>query len=131
MLSNALVPFTKELQKRNEQVDNLQNLPYYNAPLGIEDVAQSTPQTTPQKDPTIHIDLDGELLNTTHTENLQDMGFALPSVVQTNGNYDEVLEVIKTKNRSIGQFLGIASKRSDKEKEVYKSQKVTLEIYRT
>lgn len=126
LLSDALIPFTRELQKRNEQVDNLQNLPYYNAPLGIEDVAQSTPQ----KDQTIHIDLDGGLLNTTDTENLQDMGFPLPSVVQVNGNYDKVLEEIKSKNKSIGQYLRADSKKMDKEKEVYKSQKETLKKYK-
>ena len=27
-LTNALVPFTEELRKRNEQVNNLQSLPY-------------------------------------------------------------------------------------------------------
>src|SRR5277367_2458727 len=73
ILSNALVPFTRELQKRNEQVEALQSLPYYNLPPEIEGVPQSTPQVTPQKDQQpqyINVDLDGELLDQTHQEKL-------------------------------------------------------------
>ena len=132
VLSNTLVPFTRELQKRNEQLEALQNLPLYNAPLEIENVFQSTPQSTPQKDPTIYIDLDldGELLNETHSENLQDMKLDLPSVVQKTGSYEDTLQKIESKNRSIGKYLGKSSRRSKEEKEVYESQKQTLKLYK-
>src|SRR5277367_5924555 len=83
-LSNALIPLVQELQKRNDQVEALQSLPFYNIP-GIEGVPQSTPQVTPQKEQQqqyINVDLDGELLNQTHEENLRDMGLDLPSEVQ-------------------------------------------------
>jgi len=131
-ISNAIVPFIKELQKRNEQVEALQGLPFYNIPE-IEGVPQSTPKITPQKDQLaqyINVDLDGELLNQTHQENLQDMGLDLPSEVQKKGTYETALNQIKTQNRSIGQYLREDSKKSDKEKDVYKSRKQTLELYK-
>ena len=43
IVSNSLVPFTRELQKRNDQLDALENSPFYNIPAGIEDAPQSTP----------------------------------------------------------------------------------------
>src|SRR5277367_6216473 len=130
-LSNALVPFTQELQKRNDQVEALQSLPFYNIPE-IEGVPQSTPQVTPQKEQQqyINVDLDGELLNQTHLENVQDMGLDLPSEVQKKGSYESVLEQIKTANRSNGQYLGVSSTKSDREKEVYESRKQTLKLYK-
>jgi len=36
-LSNTLVPLTNELKRRNDQVEELQSLPYYNIQQGIED----------------------------------------------------------------------------------------------
>jgi len=125
VLSNTLLPFTREIQKRNEQLETLQNLPY---PVGIEDAPQSTPTTTPQK--VIYVDLNGELLNQTHRENLQDLGLDLPSEVQAAGTYEEALNKAKTENKRIGQFLGLNSKKDQKEKAVYKSQQLTLKIYK-
>src|SRR5271170_1744186 len=92
-LSNALVPLVQELQKRNDQVEALQSLPFYNIPE-IEGVPQSTPQVTPQKEQQqyINVDLDGELLDQTHQENLQDMKLDLPSVVQEKGTLQKTLE---------------------------------------
>src|SRR6476469_883165 len=131
-LSNALVPLVQELQKRNDQVEALQGLPFYNIPE-IEGVPQSTPKVTPQKEQQaqyINVDLDGELLNQTHQENLQDMGLDLPSGVQKKGTYETAMNQIKTENRRIAQYLREDSKKSDKEKDVYKSRKQTLEIYK-
>ena len=123
-LSNALVPLVQELQKRNDQVEALQSLPFYNIPE-IEGVAQSTPKS---KD--IMIDLNGELVNQTHLENLVEMQFELPSVVQEKGTLQKTLESIMKKKNSLVQLTGkTGSKRSDGEKEVFKSQKATLEIY--
>src|SRR5271163_4474603 len=123
-LSNALVPLVQELQKRNDQVKALQSLPFYNIPE-IEGVAQSTPKS---KD--IMIDLNGELVNQTHLENLVEMQFELPSVVQEKGALKKTLESITKKKNSLVQLTGkTGSKRSDGEKEVFKSQKATLEIY--
>src|SRR5277367_3262250 len=132
-LSNALVPLVplvQELQKRNDQVEALQSLPLYNIPE-IEGVPQSTPKVTPQKEQQqyINVDLDGELLDQTHQENLQDMKLDLPSEVQKKGSYESVIQEIHTKNRQIGQYLGVSSKKTDGEREVYKSQKKTLQLY--
>ncbi len=111
-----LVPFTRELRKRNEQVETLQNLPYY----GIEDKPRDI----------IQVNLDAELLRETHRKNLQDMILDLPSDVQEKGTIEEVLKSIKTKNRELGQFLGKASKKTPEEKEIFKSRLETLKIYR-
>ncbi len=115
-LSNVLVPFTRELRKRNEQVAALQNLPYY----GIEDKPRDI----------IQVNLDAELLDEIHLKNLQDMMLDLPSEVQEKGTIEEVLKSIKKKNRKLGQFLGKASKKTPEEKEIFKSRLETLKIYR-
>jgi hypothetical protein len=124
--SNALVPFTRELQKRNDQVETLQNLPFYNLPPEIEGV----PQSTPVKE-TLLIDINMDKgLDKTQREDLQDMSFDLPSVVFQKGTVEETLERIKTENKRIGAFLGKSSKKAEKEKEVYESQKQTLILYK-
>ncbi len=115
-LSNVLVPFTRELRKRNEQIETLQNLPYY----GIEDKPGDI----------IQVNLDAELLGETHRKNLQDMMLDLPSEVQEKGTIEEVLELIQKNFRSLGQFLGKASTKTPQEKEIFKSRKETLKIYR-
>src|SRR3989442_6327166 len=125
-LTNALVPFTEELRKRNEQVDNLQMLPFYNDFPRIENV----PQSTPKKDVSnIVIDLD-KMLSETDRGNLQDMSLPLPSEVIKQGNYEFILEQLKTLNRQCGQFTGKKSKKDEKEKQIYKSRRETLEMYK-
>src|SRR6478609_3210018 len=122
-LSNALVPFTNELKRRNDKVDELQALPFYSRE---ESLSHSTPKS---KD--IMIDINGELLDQTHVENLVGMNFELPSKVQENGTMASTLERITSKKKSLSQLTGKTGekKRSDAEKEMYKSQKDTLEIY--
>src|SRR5206468_6421582 len=124
--SNALVPIARNLEKRIDQMESLQDLPFYNTPQGIEDIPQSTPQKGRD---IIKIDLDAGL-NTTDFENLQDMSLLKPSEVQKRGEIEETLNKIKKQNKSIGQFLGAASKRSDAEKNIYQSRQVTLKRYR-
>src|SRR5579863_4974795 len=80
-------------------------------------------------DATLQVDLDGQL-NETDKENLQDMSFEVPSVVFRDRNIDQTLQQIKTKNRSIGQKLGIKSALNPKEKEIYLSRHETLKKYR-
>src|SRR6476661_3170950 len=119
-LSNTLVPFTNELKRRNDQVDELQALPFY-----TREEDHSTPKS---KD--IMIDINGELLNQTHIENLVAMSFELPSIVQEKGTMESTLENIISKKRSLSQLTGkTGQKRSEAEKEMYQSQKDTLEIY--
>ena len=125
-LTNVLVPFTEELRKRNEQVDNLQMLPFYNDFPRIENVPQSTPKRNVSD---YFIDLD-KMLSETDRENLQDMSLPLPSEVIKQGNYKFILEQLKTLNRKCGQFTGKKSKKDDKEKQIYKSRRETLEMYK-
>jgi hypothetical protein len=61
------------------------------------------------------------------------MGFELPSLVFKNKTIEETLENIKTENRSIGQKLGkgpVGQKVEANEKDIYRSQKKTLDIYK-
>lgn len=115
VLTNALVPLLAVPYSGNH------------LPEAIEDVSHSTPK----KDENIkNINLDTDLQNDTHTENLEYMDLDMPSVVQKNGNIQETLEKIEMNNRKIGQYLGIKSKKSDKEKDMYSSQQETLKIYK-
>ena len=126
--SNALVPIARDLQKRIDQMESLQDLSSYNIPQGIEDV----PQSTPQKDrDIIKIDLDLDAgLDTTDLENLVDMSLLKPSEVQKKGEIEETLKTIKTQNRQLGQYLRDDSKKSAREKEMLNSQKETLIKYK-
>src|SRR6476469_8964025 len=99
-LSNALVPLVQELQKRNDQVEALQSLPFYNIPE-IEGV----PQSTPKKDEDINVNLDIGLLNETHRENLDLMQLELPSMVLKKGNFDETFKKIEHYTKSHAQYL--------------------------
>ena len=75
------------------------------------------------------IDLDGELLNETYRENLQDMSLELPSEVYATNSFENAARKISKANRSLGQYLGTSSTKTEKEKEVFQSQKQTLQIY--
>jgi len=118
----------RELQRTQDILQHPQAL----AALGQQRQALAAPEAqdsfmTP--DATLQVDLDGQL-NETDKENLQDMSFELPSVVFRDRNIDQTLQQIKTKNRSIGQKLGIKSALTQKEKEIYLSQQETLKKYR-
>ena len=94
--------------------------PFYSEELPA--IAQASPDI-------LKIDLDANL-NQTDLENLQDMSFELPSEVYKNKeDVEEVLEKIKTENRSIGQKLSKNTKLKPQELEVYESRKETLKTY--
>ena len=95
-VNNAIVPLTKELQRRNDQVDMLAEQPFYH---------QEFPAITSMSPEFMKVDLDAGL-NETNIEHLQDMSFELPNAVFQNKTTEESLEKIKTENRSIGQKLG-------------------------
>ena len=134
--SKVLVPFTQELQRRNDLLETAQSLPFYNAgleapfgPLAPQAALQLPFQhsSTPGKS-VMYVDPDQDL-NTTDRENLDLLNLSLPSEVQKQESYDDTLQEIKTKNREIGQYLGKGSKKSEGEKAVYVSQKQTLQKY--
>jgi hypothetical protein len=127
-LSNALVPFTTELRKRNEQIDELQALPFYDIPREIEGIKHSTPV----KDRSvIEINLDGELLEESHRENLSILDLELPSEVQKKGDFKSVFEKIGLNNRKLGQYLRKDNEKTKREglTERYTSQQIALKIY--
>ncbi len=124
MLSNALIPLTTKLQKRNEEVGDLQSL------FNEIEYAPSAHSTPKQKDAEFVYDLD-RYLNESDRINLADMSLPLPSEVMVGDNYEEVLEKIKTLNRQYGQLIGKKSKLEQKLKEMYSARKNTLEKYKT
>src|SRR5271163_16068 len=126
LTSNILVPYMEEIKKRNDQVDILQQLPYYQTQL---DQPALIAVSTPEKG--LRVDFDQDL-NTTDRENLENMEFELPSMVFSTNTYKEVIEKIKAENRRIGQYLGqgAAGKKSNSgEKAIYESEKLTLKKY--
>ena len=120
-LGNTLIPFTRELQKRNDQLEALQSLPLYNAPLEIERKI-------------VTVDLDVGLLSDTHRNNLHEMKLDLPSKVYSGNTVDAALEAIKVWGRRLGQLAStkttIGKNVNDDEREVYRSQQETLRIYK-
>lgn len=85
--------------------------------------------SSPVASPVVRVNLDGELLNDTHRENIQDMSLELPSEVYERNSIEETQKKISKMNRSLGQHLKAGSKKTEKEKEMYQSQKQTLKIY--
>src|SRR5271163_2497382 len=68
LTSNVLVPLMQEVRRKNDQVDILQQLPYYQAQIDQPaPIAESTPEKKPM---TIDFDQD---LDTTDKENLDYM----------------------------------------------------------
>jgi len=114
-----LNPLTQELQRRNDYLDAL--------PFHSQIEASSTPKKSHD---TLLVDIDKDLLNESHRENLQDMSLELPSIVQKNGTFEEALRQIESQKRSIGQYLGKNSKLTMNEKEIYESRNETLKIYK-
>ena len=120
-LTNAIIPFMSELKRRNDQVEELQALPYYNIPHGIEDVSQSTPK----KD--LYIDIDSDLLDTTHRENLDHLKIPLPSKIKPE-NYNDILKQIKKEKTRITRE--IKKHEHPGEVEIDLSRHATLEVLR-
>ena len=124
--ANALLPLTRELQRRNNQVDLLTEQPFYPQQLpAITPIVPTSPDF-------LKVDLDAGL-NETDKENLQDMSFELPSKVFKNKTIENTLDKIKIENRCIGQKLGKGppgQKVKEQEKEIYISRRKTLEVYK-
>src|SRR5271157_1233755 len=120
-ITNALLPVVRELERR-EQAILLMEQPFYREELpAIAELAHASPDI-------LKVDLDANL-NQTDLENLEDMSFELPSVVFKNKTVEDVLEKIKTENRSIGQKLGKKTLLKNPELKVYQSRKETLKSY--
>ncbi len=126
--NNALVPLVQVMQRRNDQIDMLASQPFYQ-----QQQLPDIPEEELLED--IRIDLDKNL-NDSDIQNLNAMGYQLPSILFGNKSTEEVkdalesaLDKIKTKERSL-RIL----KSSDKSKregltEMYTSQYKTLRKY--
>ncbi len=122
--SQALEPFTRELKRRNDQLDMLQEEPF-NRSVDIEHPSLSTP-----KKEGLRVDLDQNLSTEIDIPNLRSLEFDLPSVVFANNSFREAFDKIESANRSIGQHLGKNSKKTVEGKKVYESYKDTLIQYK-
>lgn len=125
-LNNVLVPIGNQLIQASNDRAAIGAMPFYDSDIQQERYMESTPKRDTSG---MVIDLD-KMLSDTDRENLQDMSLPLPSEVIKQGNYDSVLEEIKTLNRQCGQHTGKASKKDETEKEMYKSRRETLELYK-
>ena len=125
--ADALGPLTRELQRRNDQAE----LPFYKdevpGPTKID--SDKTPTTPAPYNPDKH-------LTETDMRNLYEMHFPPPSRVLNDARLNglqrtmDILEKVKTMNRSIGQKLAIGSTVSQEKKDKYASRKHTLVIYK-
>ena len=99
-VSNALLPFTKELQRRNEQVDMLAEQPFFHHEVPLDSVRPQAAISPISSAYPMNIDLDAPL-NETDRKNLKNMRFELPSIVFRTKTKEPTLAAIKTKKRSI------------------------------
>jgi hypothetical protein len=122
-ISNVLVPFTQQLEKRNELQESFQSLPFYGEQQGIADA----PHSTPRKQKVDIIDLNKHL-NDTDVEILQSLSFDLPDTLYKSGPKPEDLDIIfkqiKSQNRSNGQLNKV------KHPELYEQTKTALTKYK-
>jgi hypothetical protein len=115
---------TKELQRRNDQFDLLSEQPFYRY-----EIDPGLPALEASKPANIEINLDSGLTEIDR-KNLRTMHFKLPSEVFEQKKTEEVLDKIKTANRTIGQHLGKSSAATKQQKEIYESHFETLKIYK-
>lgn len=127
-LRNMLVPLTNELMRSNDQRQD-HMLPYYPSEIQryVDDDSEIK-SSTPAKNPIYTFDVD-KGFNETDRENLDDMNLLLPSDAYKRGEISNMLLIVMTENRRIGQYLGAASKKTEAEKAIYQSQKETLKRY--
>src|SRR6266568_938416 len=126
--NNALVPLVQEMQRRNDQIDMLASQPFYQ-----QQQLPDIPEEELLED--IRIDLDKNL-NDSDIQNLNDMGYQLPSILFGNKSTEEVKNAlesalinIKTKEHSLR--IKKSSDKSEREGriEMYTSQYKTLRKY--
>ena len=141
-VNKALVPLTKELQRRNDQIDMLAEQPYFqqeipaiSGPDMIKDTSETftTPEASKEYERVV---LDNDL-DQTDIENLQDMSLELPSKVYElskdpdNNIFEKTFTRIKSINASHGQKTRADNKKqTEKAKEIFKSQNITLKKYK-
>src|SRR6266581_856821 len=126
--TNALMPLVQEMQRRNDQIDMLASQPFYQQQR-LPDI----PEEELLED--IRIDLDKNL-NDSDIQNLNAMGYQLPSILFGNKSTEEVkdalesaLDNIKTKEHSLRSFKSSGKSKREGRTEMYTSQYKTLRKY--
>src|SRR6266568_2905027 len=126
--NNALVPLVQEMQRRNDQIDMLASQPFYQ-----QQQLPDIPEEEILED--IRIDLDKNL-NDSDIQNLNAMGYQLPSILFGNKSTEEVkdalesaLDNIKTKEHSLRSFKSSGKSKREGRTEMYTSQYKTLRKY--
>ena len=116
-LNNVLVPIANQLIQASNDRAAIEAMPFYHSDIQQERFSpRPVASSTPTKDTSgVVIDLD-KLLSDTDIENLKNMKLKPPSEVIKQGNYDSVLEEIKTLNRKCGYHTGKASKKTKRKK---------------
>jgi len=94
----SLGVLTKELQRRNDQFDLLSEQPFYR--YEIDPGLPALQANKPASKPRIEINLDSDLTEN-DKKNLKTMRLKLPSEVFDEKKIEEVLEKIKTMNRTM------------------------------
>ena len=123
--NTTMIPMFNELTRANDQREALLQLPYYSTEIP----ESSTIKTSTPKRKDVIIDLDQDF-NETDRENLQDLSLPLPSEVYQSNELDKYWKQATTEMRSLAQFTGKRSKRTDIEKEMYESKKNTVTKYK-
>ena len=96
--ASALMPMLTELQRRNDQMDILQQFPYYQAQID-----QPVVELIPEKKAQMYIDLDRDL-DDTDKENLAYMDLKLPSIVFDTDTYLAVIDILKVNGLVLDNF---------------------------
>src|SRR6266496_818182 len=124
----ALVPLVQEMQRRNDQIDMLASQPFYQ-----QQQLPDIPEEEILED--IRIDLDKNL-NDSDIQNLNEMGYQLPSVLFGNKSTEEVKDAleetltnIKTKEHSLRIKKSSGKSKREERTEMYTSQYKTLRKY--
>ena len=114
---NVIVPFTSNIEKRIEQLENLQSLPYYQ-------IEEPEPKVTPSAPRIVQLNFDEDF---TDAEKgfLKSQNLDMPSTVYEKQTPTKALDKIKTCNLSLGQ-----SKRYGKiTDEDYRKNKAIIKKY--
>lgn len=108
-----------------DQVAHLQHLPYhFEQPAAVTPLEKEPPPIT-----TINFEKN---LNDTDRKNLEEMGLPLPKTILSADDATKILGIVKTKNRSFGQYTRQDNKKTaESEKALYEQKKETLKKYKT
>ena len=130
--SQSIVPFTRELKRRNDQFEMLQEQPFNQSEIDLSGINQSLPiseSSSPIKKYSNQQLYDFDIkLNDYDKVVLESFNFPLPSVVYYINSFDVVFKRITKEKKSITKTLNKTE--DERQKEIYKNQHTSLETYR-